>query len=804
MKRASVIALVSSMLLGLWQCRGPAELKDYPFQPVPFTDVKITDSFWAPRMETNRAVTIPHAFEKCQETGRIDNFAVAGGLKEGEQCGIYPFDDTDIYKTLEGASYALMVHPDPDLDAYLDELIALIAAAQEEDGYLYTARTNDAEKLKNWFGEERWERLRGSHELYNAGHLYEAAAAHFQATGKRNLLDIALENADLISTVFGPGKKEVPPGHQVIEMGLAKLYRVTGEEKYLDLARFFLDVRGKTLGGRELWGEYNQDHKPVLEQEEAVGHAVRASYMYSGMADVAALTGDREYLEAIDRIWENVAGKKLYLTGGIGARPSGEAFGNNYDLPNMSAYNETCAAIGNVYWNHRLFLLHGEARYLDVMERTLYNGLISGISLDGTLFFYPNPLESVGQHERSPWFGCACCPGNVTRFMASVPGYVYAHRKDELYVNLYASNTASIHMGGRTVKVTQETKYPWNGRIRLSISPERSTDRFALFLRIPGWAQGRPVPSDLYVYLNSGADEITMTVNGEPVVPDIERGFACIKRTWRSGDVVDLHLPMPIRRVLAHEKVEADRGRVALERGPIVFCAEWPESPDGHVRNLLLPDDAPLSTEFRADLLKGVQVIQGRVNGCRLAEDDATLEVSEQDFTAIPYYAWAHRGKGEMTVWLAREESAVHPVGRPSIASQSKVTSSFGKNPEAVSDRLEPRSSIDHDVPFFHWWPHKGTTEWIQYDFSQPAEVSSVEVYWFDDTGRGECRLPLSWRILYRNGASWKPVYSEDAYGVDKDRFNRVVFETVHTSALRLEIRSRPDFAGGIHEWRIK
>jgi len=804
MKRVSVIALVSSMLLGLWQCRGPAELKDYPFQPVPFTDVKITDSFWAPRMETNRAVTIPHAFEKCQETGRIDNFAVAGGLKEGEQCGIYPFDDTDIYKTLEGASYALMVHPDADLDAYLDELIALIAAAQEEDGYLYTARTNDAEKLKNWFGEERWERLGGSHELYNAGHLYEAAAAHFQATGKRNLLDIALENADLISTVFGPGKKEIPPGHQVIEMGLAKLYRVTGEEKYLDLARFFLDVRGKTLGGRELWGEYNQDHKPVLEQDEAVGHAVRASYMYSGMADVAALTGDREYLEAIDRIWENVAGKKLYLTGGIGARPSGEAFGNNYDLPNMSAYNETCAAIGNVYWNHRLFLLHGEARYLDVMERTLYNGLISGISLDGTLFFYPNPLESVGQHERSPWFGCACCPGNVTRFMASVPGYVYAHRKDELYVNLYASNTASIHMGGRTVKVTQETKYPWEGGIRLSISPERSTDRFALFLRIPGWAQGRPVPSDLYVYLNSGADEITMTVNGEPVVPDIERGFACLNRTWRSGDVVDLRLPMPIRRVLAHEKVEADQGRVALERGPIVFCAEWPESPDGHVRNLLLPDDAPLSTEFRADLLKGVQVIRGRVNGCRLAEDDTTLEVSEQDFTAIPYYAWAHRGKGEMTVWLAREESAAHPVGRPSIASQSKVTASFGKNPEAVNDRLEPRSSIDHDVPFFHWWPHKGTTEWIQYDFSQPSEVSSAEAYWFDDTGRGECRLPMSWRILYRDGASWKPVYSEDAYGVDKDQFNRVVFETVHTSALRLEIRSRPDFAGGIHEWRIK
>ena len=383
--------------------------KDYPIQPVAFTEVKMTDQFWRGRMETNRAVTIRHVFDKIEETGRIDNFAIAGGLKEGEQQGIYPFDDSDVFKTIEGASYALMVNSDPELEAYLDSVITIIGAAQEEDGYLYTVRTNKADRLRRWFGDERWEKLDGSHELYNAGHLFEAAAAHYQATGKRNLLDIAVKVADMVDRTFGPGKLRKPPGHQVIEMGLAKLYRVTGEQRYLDLAKFFLDMRGKPLDGRELRGEYNQDHKPVLEQDEAVGHAVRAGYMYAGMADVAALSNDRSYVKAIDRLWGNVVGKKLYLTGGLGSRGGNEGFSGNYDLPNMSAYNETCASIANVYWNHRLFLLHGAAKYIDVMERTLYNALLSGISLQGKQFFYPNPLASVGQHERAEWFGCPCC-----------------------------------------------------------------------------------------------------------------------------------------------------------------------------------------------------------------------------------------------------------------------------------------------------------------------------------------------------------------------------------------------------------
>jgi hypothetical protein len=790
------------MILSALGC-GQSGPKDYPIRPVPFTDVKMTDHFWRPRMETNRTITIRHAFQKCEETGRLDNFAIAGGLIKGEQKGLYPFDDTDVYKTLEGASYALMVDPDPELEAYMDSVIAIVAAAQEDDGYLYTARTNKAERLKNWFGDKRWAKLEGSHELYNAGHLFEAAAAHYQATGKRSLLNIALQYADLIDQTFGPGKLQKPPGHQVIEMGLVKLYRVTGEKRYLNLAKFFLDVRGKPLDGRKLNGEYSQDHKPVLQQNEAVGHAVRAGYMYAGMADVAALTNDDAYIKAIDRLWENVAGKKLYLTGGIGAKGSNEGFGSNYDLPNMSAYNETCSSIANVYWNHRLFLLHGDAKYLDIVERTLYNALLSGISLEGTRFFYPNPLESVGQHERAEWFGCACCPGNVTRFIASVPGYVYAVSDDEMFVNLYASNEAQLTLNNQKLRLVQETDYPWNGTIRLTLHPEPQEMKMALNLRIPGWAQGRPFASDLYHYLNAEPANVSIKVNGEVIPLKMKNGFAQIRRTWHSKDAVELTISMLIRRVVAHDSVKADVGRVALERGPIVFCAEWPDHEDGHVRNLLLPDDANLTSEFLADRLHGIQVIRGQATGYYL-DKNAKLEKREQELLAIPYYAWAHRGKGEMTVWFARNEAVVQPVGQPTLASTSQVQASFGNNPQAVNDMLEPTNSIDHEVPYFHWWPHKGTSEWIQYDFKKPEEVSTVEVYWFDDTGMGECRLPKSWRILYWEDGKWCAVYTPGSYGIEKNQFNEVVFETVRTKSLRLEIQSQDGWAGGIHEWKVK
>ncbi|MCK4292873.1 MAG: glycoside hydrolase family 127 protein, partial [Planctomycetes bacterium] len=647
--------------------------KDYPIEPVSFTAVKLTDEFWAPRIETNRKVSIPYAFGKCEENGRMDNFAIAGGLKKGEHRGNYPFDDTDPYKILEGASYSLSVRPDPKLDKYLDDLIVKIAAAQENDGYLFTCRTNQSKKLINWYGKERWAKLGGSHELYNMGHLYEAAVAHYRATGKRTLLDVAVKNADFLDTVFGPGKNETAPGHQIIEMALARLYRVTGNEKYLKLAKFYLDTRGP--GGNP----YRQAHQRVVDQSEAVGHAVRASYMYCGMADVAALTGQASYRKAIERIWENVVGKKLYLTGGIGATGAGEAFGKNYELPNETAYCETCAAIGNVMWNHRMFLSSGLAKYIDVLERTLYNGLISGVSLDGDSFFYPNPLASHGQHKRSPWFGCACCPGNMTRFVASVPGYVYARAGDKLYVNLFVAGSGTVPMKNNTVRIRQQTQYPWDGAVKLTVGPERP-GKFTVAVRVPGWARGEPVPSDLYRYMNANNQKATLKVNGKVIEADMEGGFACIERKWANGDVIELDLPMGIRRVLAHENLDADAGRVALERGPIVYCAEWPDN-GGHVLNLVLADNAKLRPERRKDLLGGVTVVRSKAVAVSYGDDGELLVKKEKDFTAIPYYAWAHRGPGEMAVWLARDVAVAQVATKPGTLKNPSFEKGTGNKP---------------------------------------------------------------------------------------------------------------------------
>jgi hypothetical protein len=785
--------------------------RDYPVKPVPFTAVHFNDVFWAPRIEINRTVSIPFAFEKCEETKRVYHFERAAAALKGEELKDkrppgYPFDDTDVYKVLEGAAYTLSVHPDPKLEAYLDTLIAKIGAAQEKDGYLYTTRTIDPINPHRWAGAKRWELEKvDSHELYNLGHLYEAAVAHYQATGKRSLLDIALRTADLLTQTFGPGRQAIWPGHQITEMGLVKLYRVTGDERYLNLAKFMLDVRGPD-GDRGAGRTYNQSHKKIVEQTEAVGHAVRATYMYSGIADVAALTGDTAYVSAIDKIWENVAGKKLYLTGGIGATGSGEAFGRDYELPNMTAYNETCAAIGNDYWNHRLYLLHADAKYIDVMERTLYNGLISGVSLDGKSFFYPNPLESKGQHQRSPWFGVACCPGNVTRFMASVPGYVYAQRGDALYVNLYVNSSAEIKLdNGRTVKMAQETRYPWDGAIKMTVNPDRSA-RFAINVRIPGWARNEAVPSDLYRFQDKVDEPVVLKVNNQPVTLKLEKGYVSLNRQWKPGDVIELALPMPVRRIVANDQVEADRGRVALQRGPLVYCAEWPDNPSSRVRNLMLPDSAKLTAEFKTGLLGGVAVIKGKAFA--LASDaEGKVMRTEQDFTAIPYYAWANRGRGEMIVWLPNSESSVKLPPPPTIASRSKVRASENQNPNlivAINDQSEPRSSRDNSDIYFHWWPKKGTAEWVEYAFEKPATVSETEIYWYDDTGRGECRVPTSWRLLYKDGEVWKPVETAEPYGVEKDRFNKVTFKPVAAAGLRLELTMQQNWSAGIQEWKVK
>jgi DUF1680 family protein len=622
---------------------------DYPIKPVPYTEVRFLDGFWAPRLETVRTVTLPHILDMNERTGRVDNFRKAAGRMRGAYSG-RRFNDTDVYKALEGAAYVLARHPDTALRTRVDSLIAVIVAAQEEDGYLYAARTVDPENPAPGAGPERWVHLQGSHELYNAGHLYEAAAACYRAMGECDLMNAALRNADLVRGVFGSRKRHDVPGHQEIEIGLVRLFRITGNGNYLNLARFFLDERGRPHDSRPypdssvfaIYNErrYRQDHRPVEEQERAVGHAVRATYMYAAMADVSALTGRNTYLRALERIWTDLVSGKLYLTGGIGSRHTSESFGEPFELPNRSAYTETCASIGLVLWNHRMFLANGYARYIDILERTLYNGLLSGISVSGDRFFYQNPLESAGGVERSEYFECACCPGNLVRFLPAFGQYVYACTRNALYVNLYATSQARVRFQEIPVTLIQQTGYPWEGRIELTIRPTVPVD-FTVYLRIPGWLSASPVPGNLYQYDPPLPLTPVLKKNGNPVPMNKVWGFTKIPGPWRPGDRLTLELPMTVRRVRAHPRVEDDRGKVAYERGPLVFCAEQADNPGG-VLNLRVDPQHPVTTHYEKDLLGGVMTLK----------TEAVRNSEPVSMTLIPYYAWANRGAGQMAVWF--------------------------------------------------------------------------------------------------------------------------------------------------------
>ena len=625
----------------------------YPITPVPFTSVHVSGPFWGARLEASRNVTIPLAFAKCEENERYANFVRAAHPSEEYKVEGFSFDDTDVYKTIEGAAYRLHNYPDKKLEAYIDSIVDIMAAAQEPDGYLYTARTQNPTHPHAWAGKERWTSVENlSHEFYNLGHMIEGAVAYYQATGKRKFLDIACRYADCVDRNIGEGegKLRLVPGHQIAEMALVRLYNVTGEKRYFDPAKFFLDARGTTPRKKE----YSQSHKPVLEQDEAVGHAVRATYMYAGMADVAAVSGDTSYTRAIDKIWDNIVNKKLYITGGIGARHQGEAFGNNYELPNATAYNETCAAIGNVYTNYRLFLLHGDSKYYDVLERTLYNGLISGVSIDGGSFFYPNPLASTGDYSRKPWFGCACCPSNISRFIPSLPGYIYAVKDKSLYVNLFMPNTAEVNVGGRKFTLSQATSYPWDGNITVTV--DKGSGDMAMKIRIPGWVRNEVVPGDLYSYIDGEAPTYSVAVNGEAVSGELDNGYVTINRKWRKGDKVDIAFDMPVRTVKANDKVAADRGCVAVERGPIVYCAEWPDN-EADIHTVLLNQRPQFKLGEHVSELGGINKIS--TDAQALSYDaNGRLSVNNTTLTLIPYYAWAHRGEGNMAVWLPIDVSA--------------------------------------------------------------------------------------------------------------------------------------------------
>ncbi|MBN2137623.1 MAG: glycoside hydrolase family 127 protein [Sedimentisphaerales bacterium] len=777
-----------------------AELeRDYNVKPVPFSSVSVADEFWTPRLETSRKTTIPYCFEKCEETGRISNFEKAAGLKAGPHEGIY-FNDSDVYKIMEGAAYALQIEPDSRLREYLDNLIKIMAAAQWPDGYLYTFYSVPEKQV-----DKLWTNIGGMHEQYCVGHMYEAAVAHYQLTGEKSFLDVATKNAELICSVFGPGARTDPPGHQEIEIGLCRLYRATGDEKYLDQAKFFLDQRGR-LGNRGpdgrggLYGSYSQDHKPVTEQTEALGHSVRAAYLYTGMADVAALTGNMDYIKAIDAIWKDVLDTKLYITGGIGAAGGHEGFGGKYELPNTTAYCETCASIANIFWNHRMFLMHDDAKYIDVLERVLYNAALAGVSMKGDTFFYPNVLESISGSDRSPWFGCACCPSNVARFIPSVPGYAYAYKGSDIYVNLFLGGSTTIKTADNQIKVTQKTEYPWEGKVAISVEPKKSRS-FSLYVRIPGWARNRAVPSDLYSFQKTIDEQPRLKVNGRATGIDLQRGFAAITRKWKKGDVVELDLPMPVRRIIASEKVQADRGKVALQRGPVVFCLEGPDN-GGKVLDLMIPDEAELKSEFRGDLLGGVVVITGEAGLTKRAIDGQIVPAGKKPFTAIPYYAWAHRGRGQMTVWPARTPEASRPAPADTLTYISKTSASFVHvSLDAIKDQAIPADSADSSSLQLDFWPHKGTTEWLLFEWEEEHEISSVKAYFFDDTGRGECKVPESWKVLYRDeNGDFQAVTTQGDYTAEKDKFNKATFQGVKTSAVKIEIKLQKGFSAGVQE----
>nr|WP_321406823.1 glycoside hydrolase family 127 protein [uncultured Carboxylicivirga sp.] len=773
-----------------------------PLTPVSFTDVKLTDAFWAPKIEINRTVSIPSAFGKCEETGRLDNFALAGGLIKTDHQGDFPFDDTDIYKVLEGASYTLAAQYDADLDNYLDSVITLIAAGQEDDGYLTTCVTNKCERLTGWYGKGRWDRL-NSHELYNSGHLYEAAVAHYQATGKRSLLDIAIKNANLVNEVFGPkeGQKHVPSGHPIIEMALVKLYRVTNDKKYLDLARYFVDETGKGTNDHKL-NAYSQDHMPVVEQEEAVGHAVRLGYLYSGVTDVASLLHDQQLMEATKRVWENVVSKKLYITGGIGSRAQGEGFGPDYELNNMTAYCETCASISNVYWNYRLFLNEHEAKYYDVLERTLYNGVISGVSLSGDKFFYDNPMESVHNHERAPWFGCACCPGNITRFMASVPGYMYATDKHTIYVNLFAQSSAKIPFGEETVAISQETKYPWEGKVTITID-EPSSTKMELKIRIPGWAHNQPVPSDLYHFANENKDAYTVSVNGEKESVKTEDGYILLNDKWNAGDQITIDFPMPVRKVIANEKATYDQDKIAYQRGPVVYCFEDKDNHDGFMFDNYASADAKVTDEFDASLLGGV--VKLKMPAQRISSDKGETDEETVELTAIPYYAWNNRGTSNMLVWLAANKETAIAKQAPSLESKATPTASSGWAP-GLNDGFDPKNSGDVDKSYFYWWLKEGSEETVDYEFESPVTIAQSSVYWLNmDHYDGNYRVPEHWSILYKNKAGeWNEIETSDEYGVDLDQYNTINFKPVETTAIRIKAKLQEGESAGILEWKLK
>ena len=803
---------MKKIFLAIWAigslcaCETIEEKVDYTYKEVPFTDVHFTDNFWLPRIETIRNVTVPFAFRKCEETHRIDNFAVAAGIKEGKFNSPYPFDDSDVYKIMEGASYLLAVKEDNGLDAYMDSLISLIGAAQEPDGYLYTTRTIGGSSIHPWAGKKRWENERdNSHELYNVGHMYEAAVAHYQATGKRDFLDIAIKSADLLCNTFGPeeGKLTVAPGHQEVEIGLVKLYRATGDRRYLDLSKFFLDARGKydkyDRNSKDQFrsGAYWQDHKAVIDQDEAVGHAVRAAYMYSAMTDVAALRNEQTYRVAVDNLWDNVTGKKMYITGGIGSTRHGEAFGKNYELPNSTAYCETCASIANCMWNLRMFMLHGDAKYIDVLERSLYNAVLSGISLDGKEFFYPNVLScDENGAERSEWFNCSCCPSNLSRFVPSIPGYVYATSDAGVYVNLYGANQAGITLGnGKRIDMSQKTSYPWEGNIELTVTPE-SKQEFSIMLRIPGWVDNRPVPSDLYTYMNADEKKIVIKINGEVQNAPIEKGYAVLARKWEPGDVIQLTLPMEVHKNKANDKVEADINHLSVERGPIVYCAEFADN-NGAVLNYVLKSGDEFAVSPAPALFDGVNLLKGHVDRVVADKNYEVIKSVKDSLTLIPYYARSHRGNGEMTVWFPSDDNIL----KKQLVERGRITDTVIIGKKSSEDEHQMKG-VSTNTGGPNTWRDASNGGWFSYTVAVNPDKQMELVLTYSSTDGGN----REFEILVDNKKIAEQKLRAETFSAWIDKVYPIPFElTKGKKTVTVKVQALPGkIAGGVFGLRTQ
>lgn len=824
MKFLKFIPAVALGAIAVTSCQNNAiERQRESLTPVTFEKVALADSFWLPRLKTQKDTLVPFSLEKTEQA--VENLRRVGEWVQkgkGEKLLNLPrYVASDLFKVMEGAASLLAVERDEKLEAQMDQIIDIIAASQCEDGYLYELFSvpKDMHHHHGWgAGDGRYTFVVHSHELYNMGHMYEGAVAYYRATGKRKWLDVAEKNAQHINRVFFEGDPNYnggkpimqAPGHQEIELALIKLSQATGNKLYADMAKKFIDVRGVTYcpeGEGVMAPSYAQQHQPVREQRTAEGHSVRAMYLYSGMADVVAELGDTTLNPALDAIWHDIMDKKIHINGGLGAVPGIEGFGPEYVLPNKDTYDETCAAVGNVFFNYRMFLASGDAKYVDAAEVSLYNNVLAGVNLEGNKFFYVNVLEADGKKAfnhgragRSPWFGTACCPSNMARLIPQVSGMIYSHTDDDIYTALYAGCSTVVSLAAGDVTLKQQTNYPFDGKIVIEVEPAAADSEFTLWLRIPTWCGEQFIPGELYSYADNNKSKVVATVNGEKVRAAVVDGYMPVKRAWQAGDKVELELPMPVRYSVADERVKADVNRVCITRGPLVYCAEQPDN------------DYPASNYIVSKIGKQGELssfTEGVMNGIFYVTLPAKAMVDSEEVATtlklIPYYAWNNRGDNTtMNVWFARNMQTIldaipHTVGN---VKSVKASHTFESDSDmAVADGKQPKNSFDGSIPRWTSYPQLGKAQWVELELKKEQPVESVSVYWYDD--KGGVQLPIEWSLEYRNGGEWKTwqLYNTDNYNVFADQYNMVhPAEPIKADAIRVNMQPKADSTVGILE----